>query len=244
MTETVTETEPTIYARQALVGEPDNIADALERIVRVGALKSWLDDVEDGVRDWLTGRAAETRERTGAAANWPVSGWGRVLETDPDPRPRVTDPDTFGPWWENRYGPSEEVVQVRRVVVRDEDAASRLVELAADVDVDMGDEFVASSSLASLVLDALDYDDSWAIGSDVLDDAVSTGRFLIVGDRGDERLVAVDEDTGEADEVPGTAVSRAPRRLQVRPDKDAAGRVREDLDDLIGPARLDSEENQ
>lgn len=234
---------------------PANIADAVDRHVRIDATVAWLNDMKADLRDWLTDQAVTIEEQTGGRFSVPVPGLAKVARSAPQPKPAVQDTEAFARWYvENCLDrdPDEEVVaglalqfdqhvSRRRVADAPSDALLRFLHAVADIDGD---------APARGILDAVDdltetigVDDQWVV-SDVLLDHLLEGKAHPLQPSGRpsvrleaDALAVIDLLTGER--VPGITV-QAPGQptLSVTPDPGVRKQLRAELDDLLGPPVL------
>lgn len=209
-----------------LAGLPADVADAVDRVAHIAAMKAWLVDVEQPVRDWLNVKADEIEKATGGAFNVPVAGVGRALRTDPPPKPVVTDHEALGRWIVARHGhdpdewePALENGAVDRRDVATVDSAHLLTFLARFAAA--GDDPGEVASAAVTLAGAVTVEETWYVDPGYLD------VFKVAGDR------LVDRDTGEV--VPGVEVRRGQRTLTVTPDKRRKAELIQQLERMLAP---------
>lgn len=204
--------------------EPRNVADAIERQARLDAMIGYLGTVRDDVRAWLDARAEQTKQETGAAANWPVKGWGRAYKTDPDDRMYVTDSDAADAWV------TENLPAARRTVWRFRpdkiDAAMSDAETVEEA-WDAAEKVLLEHGHDLLVPETV-------IVKDALIEAVSK---LPTAPRDEQNArIVVDPETGE--HLPFAWRPAARPTLTVTIDKDAKQRVAEELTGLLGAPQI------
>jgi hypothetical protein len=241
MTDQPTALDPVADPRRLLAArDPDTIADALDLYARLAALDLWVNERQRDVARWVATRADERRSVDGAAPTWRVDG-GTVLQTDPKPKPRVSDPEAFARWYlallDVDPDPTGRDVyfvdgQIHRVLVASCEPAALLDFLDGLAAADgYADEVRATAATLST---AISTDDCWTVDETLLTDAIRDGLVTVVG--GDDDPVAID---GDGSVVPGvTVAAAAPPTVQMRPSPQTKTSVRQQLDDLIGPATV------
>ena len=258
MTEAATTPSTDLAQLDRLRATPTNVADAFERLVRIDAVKAWLDDVKADIRDgYLTPQADEVEKATGGAFRTSVSGLGSVYRTDPQPKPVVASREDFARWIvadlagedpdaepdEDDWTFTTPAGEVRRRLTASAPDSALLEFVNAHARSRTGDEH-APSGYADVLADRIVVDVEWLVSADVLEQLVDgkvaalesgVARVKVVGDEGDERAI----DTATGADVPGVSVQPAGRKqLTVKPDADARKRVRAELNELLGPAAL------
>lgn len=230
---------------------PDNVADALDRILRIDTVKAWLTDVRRSiVDDYLAGQADQIEATTGAAFRAPVDGLGLVYRTHPKAKLSVADPEAFARWYcllhdeDPDRDPASLTAtfadgRIARTLHAEttSDALVRFVNGVADEDGQASGGPLSASTLraeeqiAALAREFVDravhvrYD--WAVDGDL-----ATGVCDIVGDR------ALYRETGEI--VPGVrVVPPVASTLTIRGDKDHKALLDADLTNIVGPPTLD-----
>ena len=252
MTEqSVTPIDPQEEIQTVLHGEPSSIAEALDLDVRLGALSGWVNDRKRAVSGWVQTKAEARLAEDGAAPTWRLDD-GTVLLTNPTPTPRIADQEAFARWYvanlldrdpdeipEAGYRMQFDDRVLRRVVAR-ADSSDLLAFLD---DLARADDNDYAAALAQGMANAVSVDEEWLVGESTLDDLIAGKIHTADKDRprlivDADRLVVVDRQTGEAP-VPGTQVAPPNKRtVQMRPSTDAKGRVRGELDRLLGVAAL------
>ena len=250
--------------------DPSSIRDALDVHVRLDALGSWVDDRKRDVRRWVSERADLRREEDGAAPTWRLGDdIGSVLQTDPDPTPRISDPEAFARWYVSEVladNPDRELedgylVRFDDDVVRHTVATCESTALLEFLDDQARDAPTDIVDAALALADRITVDEQWHLSGDLLDRmlegkaaATDDGKpriFIasltveIDGDEDQGPIIErdlVDRETGEI--VPGTTVAPpGVRQVQMKPKAALKASVREELDALIGPAKLGQEGN-
>lgn len=244
--------------------EPSSIRDALDVHVRLDALSSWVDDRKRDVRRWVAERADLRREEDGAAPTWRLGDdVGTVLQTDPQPTPRISDPEAFARWYVEEVladDPDREpedgyLVRFDDDVVRHtvatcpSDALLRWLDDAAELEFDDANR---AAEITDRLTGHIDVDEQWHLSGDLLDrmlegKAAATddgkARIAVVEGEVSEKFSGwrvIDRESGET--VPGITVAAAgARQVQMKPSSALKASVREELDALIGPAKLGQE---
>ncbi|MFN2346022.1 MAG: hypothetical protein ABR616_09950 [Dermatophilaceae bacterium] len=252
----MTEPTATIPATTVLVSrDPDSIRDALDVYTRLDVIASWAEDRKGQIRSWVAGRADVRRAEDGAAPTWRLGDdVGTVLQTDPKPSPKVADRDAFAEWYvrevladdpDRPNEPGEYLLRFDDHAARqatadvDSDALLAFVDLAEKAVYD--DLYVATDDVLAFA-DRVRTDVRWVVSDDLLDGLLTgkiggdTPRAKVVGSDESGRAV-IDVQTGE--QIPGTEV-RPPgkRSVQMRPDKRYRGKIRTELDEIVGTATL------
>ena len=234
---------------------PDNIADAVDRHVRIDATVAWLNDMKADVRNWLTDQAVTIEEQTGGRFSVPVPGLAKVARSAPQPKPFVQDEEAFARWYvENCLDrdPDEEVVaglalqfdqyvSRRRVADAPSDALLRFLHAVADIDGDAPAKGILDA--VHDLMETIGVDDQWVV-SDVLLDHLLEGKAHPLQPSGrpsvrleSGALAVIDLITGER--VPGIGVKPpGDPTLSVTPDPGVRKQLRAELDDLLGPPVL------
>lgn len=215
---------------------PDNVADALDRILRIDTVKAWLADVRRSiVDDYLAVQADQIEASTGAAFRAPVDGLGLVYRTHPKAKLSIPDPEAFARWWCAAHGEdSDRDPSTLTVTFADGRIARRLT---AETDSDALVAFVNNTAgqpdpfVAGYAREFIDrnvhvrYD--WTVDVDLAAEICD-----IVGDR------ALHRETGEV--VPGVrVVPPVASTLTIRGDKAHKALLAADLNDIVGPPALD-----
>lgn len=229
---------------------PDDVPDAIQRVAQIKALQSWLNDLETPIRGWLRSKADEVEALTGSAFRTEAKGVGTAHLSDPQPKPRVSDPEAFARWYVTDVldadpdgDPDKPHRSFETVVVRTTVATVDSDELVAFMHAH-AQRFTASTDdqsnqyvdrLASWVT----VDVVWSISETLLDDLLAGkidklnegNRLKLAGDK------VIDAETGEP--VPGVRVAPAGKRvLTVTPDKAIKAALAAELRAAIGPPAL------
>lgn len=241
---------------------PDNIADAVDRHVRIDATVAWLNDMKADVRNWLTDQAVTIEEQTGGRFSVPVPGLAKVARSAPQPKPFVQDEEAFARWYvENLLDrdPDQEIgaglaiqfdqyVSRRRVADAPSDALLRFLHAVADIDAD-GDTVDRPTTVGDVLdavhdlMETIGVDDQWKVADVLLDHLLEgkahplqpSGRPSVRLESG--ALAVIDLITGER--VPGIGVKPpGDPTLSVTPDPGVRKQLRAELDDLLGPPVL------
>jgi hypothetical protein len=199
-------------------------ADSLDGRMRAVAQGTVLVDVIKGLlaeaRTALEDSVRQVSEQTGTAFTARKGGVS-ALVTDPQPKPRVSDPEAFASWVVAKGGAVEVVTRVE--VVDHAAAAEALGYYDEKAPTDAVEAAYLFQSLLSALGNSLAVRTEYVLPSDPF---AAYSSWLAVTPAG-----VVDVDTGEL--VPGTAVTVANPTLQVRLDKraraEAARQVRETL---------------
>ena len=216
---------------------PDNVADALDRILRIDTVKAWLTDVRRAiVDDYLAVQADQIEASTGAAFRAPVDGLGLVYRTHPKVKLTVADPEAFARWWclLHDEDPDRDPATLTATFADGRIARTLHAETTSDALVRFVNALaggMSPSEQAALAREFVDravhvrYD--WAVDGDL-----ATGVCDVVGDR------ALYRETGEI--VPGVrVVPPVASTLTIRGDKDRKALLDADLTSLVGPPTLD-----
>lgn len=243
-----------------LLTPPDDIADAVDRHVRIDVTVSWLNDVKADIRNWLTDQAVAIEGQTGGRFSVPIPGLAKVARSAPQPKPFVQNDEVFARWYvetllerdPDEEAPGHNAVQFDQYVLRGRSATCPSATLIAFLhEVAYIDGHKQGDTYTSAMLDvvaglceSIVVEDAWAISDDLLDHLLSgkahpmqpSGRPSVFVSA--DALMVIDRVTGEA--VPGTAV-QAPGNptLAVTPDPGVRKSLRAELDDLLGTPVLE-----
>lgn len=204
---------------------PTGVPDAIERIARIKALTGWLAAMEKPLRAWLEAKGYEVEQMTGSAFRTEAADIGKAHLSNPQPKPRISDADTFADWYAAAGGTVAETVRVH--IVDEQRAAEILADvLASDSAYELSAQQVAE--LAASIKVTTDK----VLPADPLDQLVASGQAAVTPN-------GVVDENGE--KIPGTAVTEpGPRTLTVTPDKLLKERVARELRELLGPPKLAS----
>lgn len=230
--------------------DPSSVADALDLHLRLDELGKWVDDRKRDVRGWALAKGLERKREDGAAPTWRVDD-GSVIVTDPKPKPRIADRETFARWYlvhvigcdPDEQPGADEVLWPTAEIVRRE---------VASVDSTPLLDFLRQRAEGRDALDTIDdlaehvrVDVEWLLPGEMLDDLLDGKRDaldderprLVLVERG-EGWDVIDATTGES--VPGVEVSPpGSETVQMKPDGKARTRVKGELVDLLGPPALE-----
>jgi hypothetical protein len=188
--------------------------------VLVDVIKALLGEARTALEDSVR----QVSEQTGTAFTARKSGV-TALVTDPQPKPRVTDPQAFGEWcWHNAPAAYLKVERRERVEVVDHAGA------AAAIDALVGDTDAVDATTVLDLIGALAIRTEYVLPSDPFTPLIDKGRVVVTPDG------VVDVETGE--EVPGTTVTVARATLQVRLDKAAKAAAKRQVRDALGLPEL------
>lgn len=245
--QSITPTGPHTDVESVLHREPSSIAEAMDLHLRLGTLSSWVDDRKKAVAGWVQDRAETRLAEDGAAPTWRLPQ-GTVVLTDPVPSARIVDQEAFARWYVTAFlGRDPDEAPEERAHWFDDRVMRRTVAHAESVDLlDFLDADAAGDPGAvNLLRGRISVDVEWLVGDATLDDLLAGKLHHLAGERpalvvDTDRLVVVDQATGEAP-IPGTTVSPPNRRtVQMRPGTNAKQQVRSELNELLGSAALDS----
>ena len=216
-------------------GPGETLADIMRAAVQAEGLEALVKDAKTQVRSALADAVTVESERTGTQFTAKLDGWSAQW-TDPDPKPSVTDPETFGEWaWHNA---PYKVPETDVLIIKDEQAAAQVLS-------DLGNHVTEQSPLPSIVkavkrlFDEMEPGYEYVLPADPFTPLIDSGRCKIVG-AGYDGYALIDTDTGET--VPGVTVTRARPQLRLvpkgKPQRQAAKR---DVAEVLGinPAALD-----
>lgn len=248
------ETRPAVI--DTLRTTPTDVPDAIERIARIKAFGSWLTDVEQPIRWWLTEKALEVEGMTGSAFRTAAADVGMANLSDPQPHARITDPALFAVWYieevlalDPHVESDDHVVHFDGHVSRrltascDSEDLLRFADACAKASIDQKQLAEAANKLAYI----MEFHESWVIGEKTLG-LLLAGELHPHGDESRAKMIpdllrVVDTATGE--DVPGLTVDPPARRvLTVTPDKKMKKKVADELTAALGLPVLETPQQQ
>ena len=196
----------------ALFGTPDDTpAGRLLRFARVQALERMCKDEISLLRESMEVDADGIESLTGGAYNVPVAGIGRVLRTDPQPKPFVADRTLLAEWMQRETPDltSERATAVIARPIDDDKLVAAIVELASLVSLGPDIPVIDQEAVWAVMVElhrALDIVNEVLIPDDPI--GVLIGQDLAFVDG-----VTVLSADGEV--IPGINVKKARRQLNV-----------------------------
>lgn len=185
---------------------PHDSIQAVHHLVLLDAVTSVSKQRQDETRAYLENEARQIASLQGGGGYTARLGVGQVILTNPEPKGRVTDEAALAEWLDEHE--PRLVMRAAQVIVHPDARLGDLREAAASILNDPSDA-EAAAALATMVLDAITWHDPIHLPEDPIG---AMADRVVVTEQG-----VVDRITGEV--VPGTDVSVAPQRLQVRLDK-------------------------
>lgn len=178
---------------EVFAGPGDTVAQRMDAVIQARALEELVKRAKKHTDEALEDSVRQLADTAGGGGfTYRHEDWSAVL-TDPKPKPKIDDAETFAEWYVDVGG---EVRFVERVEVADHYLAVELVRDAGNV---QWDDLLGCLKIVSETI----------LPDDPFTPLVKDGTVKVT-DAG-----VIDTSTGER--VPGTAVSRDTPKLQVRP---------------------------
>lgn len=210
-------------------GTGDKLDDRLRAVAQGETLVSLVKDYTAEARTAVEDSIREVQAATGTAFTARLDGVTAVL-TDPQPKPRVTDPVAFAAWATAHTKLEHQTIE--RVEVVDHAAAIEALTGARDpvrsIQEHATDQWHTLRGALRVVSETV-------LPSDALDQLAASGVITV----DEDGCRWVDKATGEVTDVPGVAVSTARQTLQVRIDKDAKAAAKRQLVEALGLPPID-----